>query len=199
MQQIRVCYENGVFVPLEHIDPGLYEEAIVTVKVIETEKKSVAREKAVTTDEHRARAKAYIEENFPDVEVSQEVMDLTGILRDVRCDDMVGYVAQKVKKGLKIVRKSRGTKKTNPAETAKNSPAIYRDSIGIIKISPEETAENTPPIYCRDDKGTNWTSSAGTTEDSPAIIHCQTQEGQVPQERPETARQFVAGEHRIWG
>ncbi len=85
--QIRVRYENGVFVPLEHIEPVFYEDATVTVKVIETEKKPVTREKSVTTDEHRARAKAYIEKNFPDVEVSQEVMNLIGILRGVQCDD----------------------------------------------------------------------------------------------------------------
>ncbi len=90
MQQIKVRYENGVFMPLEHIEPELYRDAIVTVKAIKTEKKAISGEKAVATDEYRARAKAYIEKNFPDVEVSQNVMSLTGILRDVQCDDCIG-------------------------------------------------------------------------------------------------------------
>jgi predicted DNA-binding antitoxin AbrB/MazE fold protein len=87
MQQIKVRYENGVFVPLEPIKPGFFEEEIVRIEIIKTKKGPVTREKSVATDEYRARAKAYIEENFPDVEVSQEIMNLIGILQSTQCDD----------------------------------------------------------------------------------------------------------------
>ena len=80
MQQIRVRYENGVFIPLEDMTSAIYEGMKAVIEVVK-EKRKADRKTC------QALAKSYSEEKFPDVEVSPEVLDLVGILHGVQCND----------------------------------------------------------------------------------------------------------------
>lgn len=75
MQQIRVQYNNGVFVPLEHIEPGLYKDAVATIAIL---KDKVAGKKDINLC--RKKAKEFFQKSFPGKELNGRVTNLIGIL-----------------------------------------------------------------------------------------------------------------------
>ena len=75
MQVINVKLQDGVFVPLEPINVDNDYEAIVVIGGKRVRKV----EKAAATS--RDKARRYFTENFPDLEVSENILELVGILR----------------------------------------------------------------------------------------------------------------------
>ena len=69
MQQIKVRYENGVFIPLEVFMPEMNEGTIITIGVQEGELKKF-----------RKKAGEFFRERFPGQELSEKVAGLIGIL-----------------------------------------------------------------------------------------------------------------------
>ena len=74
MQVINVKYQNGVFVPTEPVNMGGDQEAVVVV----SEKKDEKSEKSAQYFQDKARQ--HFKENFPDLEVSERILELVGIL-----------------------------------------------------------------------------------------------------------------------
>ena len=77
MQIINVKLQNGVFVPLEPINIGIGEdyEAVVVIGGKRVKK----REESVSASKSKARQ--YFKENFPDLDVNEDILELVGILR----------------------------------------------------------------------------------------------------------------------
>ena len=74
MQVINVRFENGVFVPTEPVNMGEDQEAVVVV----SEKKDEKSEESAQYYQDKARQ--HFKKNFPDLEVSEDILDLVGIL-----------------------------------------------------------------------------------------------------------------------
>ena len=68
MQVINVRFESGVFVPLEEINIGKIREAVVVVSEWNNEK---SEESVISYQE---KAKEYFKANFPDLEVSENIL-----------------------------------------------------------------------------------------------------------------------------
>ena len=74
MQVINVRYQDGVFIPLGQVNIGEGHEAVVVV----SEKKTEKPEELVQF--YQQKASQYFKENFPELEVSEDILDLVGIL-----------------------------------------------------------------------------------------------------------------------
>ncbi len=75
MQMIRVKLQDDVFVPLEPVSLAAGDEAFVVVnrKISKIGDESVAY--------YRDKARRYFTENFPDLKVNENLLELVGILR----------------------------------------------------------------------------------------------------------------------
>jgi len=74
MQVINVKYEDGVFVPLEQVNIGEFHEAVVVV----SEKKEEKLEESAKY--YQDKACQHFKESFPDLDVSERILELVGIL-----------------------------------------------------------------------------------------------------------------------
>lgn len=74
MQVINVRYQDGVFIPLGQVNIGEVHEAVVVV----SEKKAEKSEEL--TQFYRQKARQYFKDNFPELEVSEDILGLVGIL-----------------------------------------------------------------------------------------------------------------------
>ncbi len=74
MQVINVKYQDGVFVPLEPVNIEEVHEAVVVV----SEKKDEKSEESAQYYQDKARQ--HFKKNFPDLEVSERILELVGIL-----------------------------------------------------------------------------------------------------------------------
>ena len=74
MQVINVRFENGVFVPTEPVNMGEDQEAVVVV----SEKKDEKSEESAQYYQDKARQ--HFKKNFPDLDVSEDILELVGIL-----------------------------------------------------------------------------------------------------------------------
>ena len=75
MQVVKVELQDGVFVPLEPVNVGEDYEAVVVIgekRVQETEK---------VASNSRDKARRFFTENFPDLEINEDILELVGILR----------------------------------------------------------------------------------------------------------------------
>lgn len=75
MQVINVKLQDGVFVPLEPINIGEDYEAVAVIggkRVKKTEESVLASQ---------SKARQYFKENFPGMEISKDILELVGILR----------------------------------------------------------------------------------------------------------------------
>ncbi|NIA12358.1 MAG: DUF104 domain-containing protein [Nitrospiraceae bacterium] len=89
MQVINVKLQNGVFVPLEPINIGEDYEAVVViggkrvppVEHPEGTRFNWAGRTEESTADLQSKARQYFKENFPDLEVSENILELVGILR----------------------------------------------------------------------------------------------------------------------
>ena len=75
MQIINVKLQDGVFVPLEPINIGEDYEAVVIIGAKRVKK----REESVSA--LKSKARQYFKENFPDLDVNEDILELVGILR----------------------------------------------------------------------------------------------------------------------
>ena len=75
MQVVNVELQDGVFVPLEPINLNNDYEAIVVIGG-----KRVRKVEKVASNS-KDEAKRYFMENFPDLEISEDILELAGILR----------------------------------------------------------------------------------------------------------------------
>jgi predicted DNA-binding antitoxin AbrB/MazE fold protein len=75
MQIISVKYEDGVFVPVEPLHLDRDSDAVVVI----------SDEKPYTSEEHvkmyQDEARSYFQEKFPGMEISKDILELVGILR----------------------------------------------------------------------------------------------------------------------
>ena len=74
MMVINVKYQDGVFVPLEQVNIGEVHEAVVVVSDKKTEKPEELPQF------YQQKARQYFKDNFPELEVSEDILDLVGIL-----------------------------------------------------------------------------------------------------------------------
>ncbi len=74
MQMIRVKLQSDVFVPLEPVSLAAGDEAFVVVnrKINKPGNESAAY--------YRDKARRYFTENFPDLKINENLMELVGIL-----------------------------------------------------------------------------------------------------------------------
>lgn len=77
MQVIEAKYENGVFVPAAPVSMGEDQEAIIII----SEKKSVSQKKSASY--YRDEVSRQFAAKFPGVSVSQDLLDMVGILCDI--------------------------------------------------------------------------------------------------------------------
>ena len=75
MQVVNVKLRDGVFVPLEPINFSDDHEAIVVIGG-----KRVQKMEKVASDS-RDEARRYFTDNFPDLEINDDILELVGILR----------------------------------------------------------------------------------------------------------------------
>jgi|GEM_PF-4214133 len=75
MQVISVKYKDGVFVPVEPLHLDGDPDAVVVI----------SDEKPYTSEDHvnlyQGEARSYFQNNFPGMEVSKDILELVGILR----------------------------------------------------------------------------------------------------------------------
>ncbi len=75
MQVISVKYRDAVFVPVEPLHLDGDSDAVVVI----------SDEKAHTSEDHvkmyQDEASRYFQENFPGMEISKDILELVGILR----------------------------------------------------------------------------------------------------------------------
>ncbi len=75
MQVISVKYEDGVFVPVEPLQQDWDSDAVAVI----SEGKPYTSEEHVQMYQHDARN--YFQEKFPGMEISEDILELVGILR----------------------------------------------------------------------------------------------------------------------
>ncbi len=74
MQVINVKYQDGVFVPLEPVNIEEGQEAVVLI----SEGGSERTEKS--PQYYQDKVRQHFKENFPDLDVSERILELVGIL-----------------------------------------------------------------------------------------------------------------------
>jgi len=92
MQQIKVRYEKGVFVPIEGMGFKLHDGATATVEL-------GYQKEGLDQKAYQDMAKTHFKQLFPDVEVDQGLLNLVGILREVQIgsykEEYQGYLRTK--------------------------------------------------------------------------------------------------------
>lgn len=95
MQVVNVKLKNGVFVPLEPISIG--EEENYEAVVVISEKRVPKPENMILAAQDAARR--YFKEQFPDLEIKQEVLQLVGVLsahpEEPRKEEYYEYLGRK--------------------------------------------------------------------------------------------------------